>query len=144
MATIRARLAATTARWVVTWAGLAITGFIPRTTLAQQAPTRPAEVTDSAVARGAQVFRGSANCVACHGARGEGTTDGPSLADGVWLRGRGTYRELLEQVVHGTSRKESATGVPMPMRGWSGINDDDVRAVAAFVWALSRGAAPAP
>ena len=94
-------------------------------------------VANPDVARGRAVFL--ANCVACHGVDGRGTVDGPSLADSLWLRGRGTYEEILQRVTHGVARRESATGRPMPMRGWSPVSDDEVRAVAAYVWWLAHG-----
>ncbi len=103
-----------------------------------QVTERPAAVTDSAVVRGEEVFSGTANCVACHGEVGEGTAEGPSLIDDEWLRGSGTYEQILDQVLHGTPRRESKTGRPMPMRGWIPASDADVRAVAAYVWMLSH------
>jgi mono/diheme cytochrome c family protein len=114
----------------------------PATGFAQPTERQPA--TDSVIAWGARVYRGSANCVACHGPTGRGTADGPSLADGTWLKGRGTYEELIQQVVHGVPRRESVTGKPMPMRGWAGATDDEIRAVAAYVWSISRPAARTP
>lgn len=104
---------------------------------------RPAAVTDSAIARGKEVYQGPANCAACHGPAGAGTENGPSLVDGEWLRGAGSYDEILQQVAHGTPRRNAKTGKPMPMRGWIPTSDADVRAVAAYVWALSHGVAPA-
>jgi mono/diheme cytochrome c family protein len=44
----------------------------------------------------------------------------------------------VEQVMHGVPRNESRTDTPMPMRGWTGLDDDEVRAVAAYVWTLSN------
>lgn len=114
----------------------------PVTGHAQGAEPQPAP--DSVIARGARVYRGSASCVACHGPTGRGTADGPSLADGIWIKGRGTYQELIQQVVHGAPRRESATGKPMPMRGWAGATDDEIRAVAAYVWSLSRAPVKSP
>lgn len=103
-----------------------------------QEAIRPPEVTDSAVTRGRHVYLGPANCVACHGESGRGTADGPPLNDRAWLTGSGTYREILEQVLHGTSGLESKTGRPMPVRGWMPTSDEDVEAVAAYVWRLSH------
>jgi mono/diheme cytochrome c family protein len=99
---------------------------------------QPDGVSDSMIVRGRHVFNGPANCAGCHGARGEGTTDGPSLIDGKWRHGSGSFSDIVKQVVHGTPRRESKTGKPMPMRGWAPISDADVQAVAAYVWWLSR------
>ncbi len=122
--------------WVVV--GLLLVG-----SLLPVAPTRaqrdaPPDVTDSVILRGKEVYNGPANCAACHGGRGEGTGDGPSLIDDVWLHGSGSYSDIVRQVMHGTPRRQSKTGKPMPMRGWTPIDDEDVRAVAAYVWSLTH------
>lgn len=122
----------------LTWAGAS-------PILAQEAmKTRPQEVTDSTIAVGQALFRGAANCAGCHGAEGHGTESGPDLTDRAWLHGDGSYRMISKLVLHGVTRAESAEGKPMPMRGWAPVNDDEVRAVAAYVWSIGqkvRGAA---
>lgn len=102
------------------------------------AQQRPAGVTDSAIAWGKQLFHGSANCAACHGDGGRGTDDGPNITGALWLHGPGTYESLIEQVKHGVPASRSVTGQAMPMRGWVPMNDDDVNAVAAYVWSISH------
>jgi mono/diheme cytochrome c family protein len=102
------------------------------------AQDRPAAVTDSIVEVGSMIFHDRGGCADCHGRRGEGAAAGPSLRDGEWKSGSGTYEEILEQVVHGKPRTETETGEPMPMRGVSELSDSDVRAVAAYVWAISH------
>jgi len=108
------------------------------------AQIRPPEITDSAIAWGDALFHGSANCAVCHGTGGRGTDRGPSLTGALWLHGPGTYESLVAQVKHGVPAARSATGEPMPMRGWSMMNDDDVRAVAAYVWSISHPPQPPP
>lgn len=98
----------------------------------------PEGVNDSVIEQGRQVFSGPANCASCHGEGGQGTAHGPSLIDETWLRGDGSYSDILEQVLHGTARRDSETGNPMPMRGWTPISDEDVHAVSAYVWWRSR------
>jgi cytochrome c oxidase cbb3-type subunit 3 len=99
---------------------------------------RPESVTDSSVARGERIFHGPANCASCHGEGARGTDIAPALSDTDWIRGSGSYEEIVEQVMHGVPRNESRTDTPMPMRGWTGLDDDEVRAVAAYVWTLSN------
>jgi mono/diheme cytochrome c family protein len=108
------------------------------------AQQRPAEVTDSAIAWGKALFHGSANCSACHGEGGRGTAYGPNITGALWLHGPGTYQSLIEQVKHGVPASRSATGEAMPMRGWTTMNDDDVKAVAAYVWSISHPPQPPP
>jgi mono/diheme cytochrome c family protein len=99
---------------------------------------KPTQVTDSAVARGRDIFHGVGNCSACHGVAGVGTDSGPPLAQGVWLHGPDTYEGILERVVHGVPKAWSTRGVTMPMRGWNTLSDAAARDVAAYVWSISH------
>lgn len=99
---------------------------------------RPSPVTDSAVARGRALFHGSANCSACHGIEGVGTDSGAPLAQGVWLHGEDSYEGILSRILHGIPGEVSIRGTPMPIRGWSPLDDTQVRDVAAYVWTISH------
>jgi mono/diheme cytochrome c family protein len=105
---------------------------------AQSADSLPPGVTMAMVQKGKALFTGAGLCLACHGVDGKGTI-GPSLVDGEWLHGDGSFEWMVRQVLAGVDMKESKTGQPMPPRGGSGLKDEDVRAVSAYVWALSRG-----
>jgi len=105
---------------------------------------RPSGVTDSAIAWGESLFRGPANCSRCHGDRGRGTGYGPDLADAIWWHGPGTFEWLVREVTHGIPEQLTVTGGLMPARGWAPMNEDDVRAVAAYVWAISHPPKPPP
>jgi mono/diheme cytochrome c family protein len=102
----------------------------------------PAGVTDSSIAWGKTLFHGSANCAACHGNDARGTDEGPALTGALWLHGPGTYEWLVEQIKAGIPAHHTMTGKPMPMRGWSNMPDDDVRAVAAYVWSITHPPRP--
>lgn len=95
----------------------------------------PAGVTSSMVAKGRAVFGGQGICIACHGPDGRGAV-GPSLADSAWLHSDGSYEGIVSTITAGVSARASKSGVVMPPRGGSGINDEDLRAVAAYVWSL--------
>jgi mono/diheme cytochrome c family protein len=111
---------------------------------AQEPPrARPAEVTDSAIAAGRVLFRGVGGCAGCHGVDGRGTERGSDLGDTVWLQSDGSWREVVKQVLHGVQPNET-TSDPMPMRGGSRLDYDEVRAVAAYVWSLRETARPVP
>ena len=99
---------------------------------------RPPGVTDSSVAWGKELFHGSANCAGCHGVEGRGTDEGPALTGALWFHGPGTYEWLVEQIKQGIPAHHTWSGKPMPMRGWSNMPDDDVRAVAAYVWSITH------
>ena len=104
----------------------------------------PPEVTDSAVARGRELFHGAGGCSACHGDAGVGTDSGPALAQGIWLHGSDDYPAILGRVAHGVPRDRSLRGVAMPVRGWQGLSDAELRDVAAYVWRLSRSTPARP
>lgn len=103
---------------------------------------RPAGVTDSAIQWGRALYRGPANCSACHGRQGRGTAYGPDLADAIWWHGPGSYEWLVREVAHGIPEQLTVTGQPMPARGEAPMNPDDVRAVAAYVWSISHPPKP--
>ena len=103
---------------------------------------RPLGVTDSSIAWGRELFHGSANCSACHGQDATGTDEGPALTGAVWLHGPGTYEWLVEQIKRGIPAHKTWTGTPMPMSGWSNMPDEDVRAVAAYVWSITHPPRP--
>jgi mono/diheme cytochrome c family protein len=96
--------------------------------------------SDSLIHRGRRVFEGAAGCHGCHGKDGRGTSAGPDLTDREWLHGSGSLAEIHDRIEGGVSRKESKTGLAMPMGGWEALSPDDVTAVAAYVRWLGRAA----
>jgi mono/diheme cytochrome c family protein len=108
----------------------------PATPPSAAAPT-PSGVTPDLIAKGDKVFHGPGNCYACHGSNAEGLV-GPNLTDAEWIHSKGTYDDIVAQVIHGVSKEESKSGIPMPPRGGGTISDDDVKAVAAYVYSLSH------
>jgi mono/diheme cytochrome c family protein len=108
----------------------------PDTAPKASAPT-PTGVTPDLIAQGDKIFHGPGNCYACHGSNGEGLV-GPNLTDAEWIHSKGSYEEIVAQVMHGVSKEESKSGIPMPPKGGGTISDDDVKAVAAYVYSLSH------
>ena len=104
---------------------------------AQGADSLPAGVTAEMVAKGKKVFGGAGLCMACHGPAGKGLT-GPDLTDATWLHFDGSYQAIVKVVTGGIDDKQSKTGVIMPPKGGSSISDDEVQAVAAYVWTLRK------
>jgi mono/diheme cytochrome c family protein len=105
---------------------------------AQTADKSSAAPTDPAViAHGDSVFHGAGNCYACHGSKAEGVI-GPNLTDAEWIHSKGTYQDIVNQVNHGVPKEESKSGVVMPPRGGATLTDDDVKAVAAYVYSLGH------
>jgi mono/diheme cytochrome c family protein len=97
----------------------------------------PEGITPAAIAQGDSIFHKAGNCYACHGSKGEGVI-GPSLTDAEWIHGDGSYNMIVTTVTEGIPKEKAKGGVPMPPKGGSTITDDQVKAVAAYVWSLSH------
>jgi mono/diheme cytochrome c family protein len=97
----------------------------------------PQGVTQELIEKGNGIYHKDGLCYACHGPDGKGLV-GPNLTDDVWVHSKGSYDEIVAQVLKGVPKEESKSGVPMPPKGGSSISDDDVKAVAAYVWSLSH------
>ena len=97
----------------------------------------PKGVTPAMVEAGKQLFEGPGLCMACHGMDAKGAI-GPDLTDTVWVHHKGSFEEIVEQVIRGIPEAESKSGNIMPPRGGSTLTDDESRAVSAYVWALSH------
>jgi mono/diheme cytochrome c family protein len=101
------------------------------------APSVAAAATPELIAQGDKVFHGPGNCYACHGTNAQGSV-GPSLTDAEWIHSKGSFDEIVAQVTKGVTKEESKSGIMMPPRGGSTISDEDVMAVAAYVYSLSH------
>ncbi len=97
----------------------------------------PAGVTPAAITQGDSIFHGKGNCYACHGSNAQGSV-GPNLTDAEWIHSDGSYDAIVKQVTTGVPKEESKSGIVMPPRGGSTITDDEVKAVAAYVYSLSH------
>jgi mono/diheme cytochrome c family protein len=95
----------------------------------------PAGVTQAMVEEGAQQF--GTVCSACHGAAGAGTPAAPALNDAEWLNISGAYDEIVNVIHTGVASPEQYPGAMPPLGGGS-FNDEQVRAIAAYVFALSN------
>ena len=117
---------------------LAMTLFV--TPIAAQIPdSLPPEVSPQMIQRGKLFFEGPGLCVSCHGKDAKGVPHaGPDLTDSVWVGGDGSYEFIVGRILGGVPEHQSATGVAMPPRGASSLNEAQVRAMAAYVWALSH------
>ena len=98
----------------------------------------PAGVTPAMITKGKTIFTSTGLCFACHGMDAKGMV-GPNLTDQTWIHGKGTYPEIVQIVTTGIPVAETKTGKgAMPPKGGSQISEDDVKAVAAYVWSLSN------
>lgn len=100
----------------------------------------PDGVTQEMVQEGKQLFTGAGLCSVCHGNDATGMPGlGADLTDDEWIHGDGSYEFLVENIKNGVTAAESTSGTAMPPKGGSSITDEQVRAVAAYVWTLSHG-----
>jgi len=104
-------------------------------------PARPAAVTDAAIALGDSIYH-SGGCQRCHGQKGAGANNGPSLVSGPWVQHDGSYEAIVATITNGVPRdkvKDASRRFPMgPRGGPMNLDDAQVQAVAAYVWSISR------
>jgi mono/diheme cytochrome c family protein len=103
----------------------------------QAAAPRPEGVTPARIEAGAKLYQGAGMCFACHGPDAKGMV-GPNLTDTLWIHSKGTFPEVVQQILAGVPASQSKSGVVMPPRGGSQLSADQVEAVAAYVWGLSH------
>lgn len=99
------------------------------------ATSLPAGVTQAMVDEGQQAY--GTVCVACHAANGTGGPAGPALNDGQWLNITGQYPEIVQVITTGVPAPKEHPGA-MPPKGGGNFSDPQVRALAAYVYALSH------
>jgi mono/diheme cytochrome c family protein len=98
-------------------------------------------VSDSAA--GDALYRGSGQCLSCHGTQGEGVPNlGPELRDARWLDGDGS-RTAIEHVVAVGVSPPRVFPIAMPAYGEQ-LTPEQIRAVAAYVFSLSHPGAVVP
>jgi cbb3-type cytochrome c oxidase subunit III len=106
---------------------------------AQATDSLPPGVTAATIADGKKVFAGPGLCTACHGPDGKGISGlGANLTDSQWIHSDGSYDAIVKQVTTGVPATKSTSGVAMPAKGGAPLTDDQVKAVAAYVWSLSH------
>jgi mono/diheme cytochrome c family protein len=96
-------------------------------------------MTAEMVTQGKQIFGGAGICFTCHGQGGEGMPNlGANLTDSQWLHSDGSYEGIIATITAGVPADKSTSGSPMVARGGTNLPDDQIAAVAAYVWTLSR------
>ncbi len=100
----------------------------------------PPGATAAMVTLGARVFRGEvsgAGCTGCHGTDGGGSPLGPTLGSHRWLWSDGSFAGIRRTIAAGVPAPRKYRS-PMPAMGGAELSDDEVAAVAAYVWTLSH------
>jgi len=84
-------------------------------------------------------LEGGAACAGCHGSNGQGTPVGPNLTGKKFLWSDGSYAGIKKTVTEGVSEPKEFRSA-MPPMGGTELTPDQLSAVAAYVWSLSRRA----
>jgi mono/diheme cytochrome c family protein len=95
----------------------------------------PQGVTQAMVDQGQDQY--GTVCAACHGQNGVGTPAAPALNDAQWLNISGQYPEIVTIINNGVPTPKQYGGM-MPPKGGGSFDDAQVRAIAAYVIALSQ------
>ena len=95
----------------------------------------PQGVTQEMVDQGQELF--GTVCSACHGQNGVGSPAGPALNDGEWINISGQYPEIVTIINTGVQSPRQFPGM-MPPKGGGAFDDQQVAAIAAYVYALSQ------
>ncbi len=101
----------------------------------------PAGATPEMVALGDSIFHGqvaSGACFTCHGVDAKGTQLAPSLVDTLWQTGDGTYAFIQKRVTDGMPNPTPPFPGPMLPMGGANLTQDQIKAVAAYVYAISH------
>jgi glucose/arabinose dehydrogenase/mono/diheme cytochrome c family protein len=82
---------------------------------------------------------GGASCIGCHGDHGQGSPLGPDLTGKKWLWSDGSFAGIAKTITDGVPQPKVYRS-PMPPMGGAQLTDDQVKALAAYVWAISHPA----
>lgn len=101
----------------------------------------PSAVTPASIALGDSIFH-ARGCRNCHGPDAKGRANGPDLTSGHFLQMNGSYDDMVRVITAGvpvTAIKDTSHKRAMPARGGNPpLSDDQIKAVAAFVWSLNH------
>jgi mono/diheme cytochrome c family protein len=100
----------------------------------------PTGATKEEVALGDRIFHGEVadgTCAGCHGSDAKGSPQAPSLVNGTWFFGDGSLKAITQTISDGVPRPRNYSD-PMPPKGGAPLSNNDVTAVAAYVWAISH------
>jgi Cytochrome c, mono- and diheme variants len=102
--------------------------------LRQQAtPPDSTAITPATVELGRAIFHGQGTCFGCHGMKLEGSQIAPTLMPHAWRDAKnGDLTEIFRIATHGVP---STLMVAYP----GGISAAQAKAVASYVWSVSRG-----
>lgn len=96
----------------------------------------------ASIARGDSLFN-AGSCQRCHGQKGVGAPNGPSLITGQWIHVDGSRAAIATIITNGVPREaisDSTRRFPMRARGGPmNLTDEQVTDLARYVVSISRG-----
>jgi mono/diheme cytochrome c family protein len=98
----------------------------------------PEGVTQEMVAQGQELFN-QVVCWTCHGQNATGGPLAPALNDQQWLNVEGSFESILEVIHTGVPSPVQYTASPMPPMGGAQLTEEQMRQLAAYIYAISRG-----
>ena len=125
--------------------GASLTAAVAGAAMQAAAPEPvPAEVTPARILAGSALFNGR-SCVFCHAVAGRGAgPNGPDLSDAAWLHGSGDLAGINRVIFWGVEEREMRAEprfrFEMNPQGGQHFDREQLAALAAYVWALSRPA----
>jgi glucose/arabinose dehydrogenase/mono/diheme cytochrome c family protein len=100
----------------------------------------PPGATREQLALGDRIYHGEASngtCSGCHGSDAGGSSVGPALNNGVWVQTDGSLGAITRVITAGVAHPRNYSGA-MPAMGGAPLSQQDVAAVAAYVWAIGH------
>ena len=101
----------------------------------------PAGATEIMVAVGDSIFHGQiagGTCYTCHSADAKGTPLAPPLISHKWLTGDGSYAFIQKRVTEGFPNPTPPYPGPLMPMGSTPMSPAQIKAVAAYVYAISH------
>jgi glucose/arabinose dehydrogenase len=100
----------------------------------------PPGATAEQVALGERIFHGAVangTCAGCHGSDGRGSPVGADLTHSPWLWSDGSLQGITGTIGQGVPKPKQVGGA-MPPMGGTQLTADELKAVAAYVYTISR------
>lgn len=92
------------------------------------------------VATGQELFAGQAICFTCHGQDATGTQLAPNLTDAEWINiEEPVTPEKIQQLIRTGVQQPKQHPAPMPAMGGADLTDQQIEALAAYVYSLTHG-----
>ncbi|HEX6534613.1 MAG TPA: cytochrome c [Gemmatimonadaceae bacterium] len=102
-------------------------------------PPLPPGMTIQTIVEGDAIYHGKGHCYVCHGLEGEGE---PAAGDAITVSlnyAQKEWRDLDSLITLGIPDALTRSPIRMPGRGGkSDLTDEEIRRVAAYVWAISE------